>query len=125
MTNFIPHQYGIQAEYKACEFLKNQGLQFVTKNFRTPLGEIDLIMQDQEVLVFVEVRLRKNLGFGLGADSISSSKKKKLIQTATIYLQREKLLEKIACRFDVIAMTLVDKEIDKRVLWIRDAFQVE
>lgn len=125
MTNFIPHQLGKQAETLAIRFLRQQGLQLITTNYRTKFGEIDIIMQEQNKIVFVEVRLRKYLGYASGEDSIDQNKRKKIIQTAIIYLQREKLTEKIASRFDVVALAHKQNQIHSDVLWIRDAFRVE
>src|SRR5262245_60043324 len=114
---------GQHAEQQACQFLTNQGLKLVAKNFRTRCGEIDLIMRDEQKLVFIEVRYRKQGGYGSSADSISTLKQKRLIKSAAYYLQKHRLSHKIASRFDVIA---IDKTKEKNsITWIKDAFQVE
>ena len=94
-------QTGAKAEDDALAFLQAQGLKPVTRNFRCRSGEIDLIMQDGNTLVFVEVRKRKNRLYGGAAASITPAKQQKIIKTAYFYLQRYKTLP--ACRFDVVA----------------------
>lgn len=108
---------GQQTETKACAFLQKKGLLFVARNYRCQLGEIDLIMQDKETLVFVEVRYRHTAHFGDALDSVHAQKQKKIILTAQFYLQQHHLLEKQACRFDVLAYSG-----STDVIWIPDAF---
>lgn len=112
---------GSQAEQYAEHYLQEQGLKFVTRNYRCRYGEIDLIMQDQESIVFVEVRYRDKETHGSGVETITRSKKSKLLKTATVYLIEQKLWEKIPCRFDVISLASPNQEI----LWIKDAFGVQ
>lgn len=115
-------QIGTQAERQAEEYLYKQNLTLVKRNYRCRFGEIDLIMQDKQTLVFVEVRYRDKTVHGNAAETVQFSKRKKLIKAATFYLVQQKLWEKVACRFDVIAISpLPPTEID----WIKDAFSVE
>ena len=79
---------GQYAEQLACDHLEKEGLRLVQKNYHCPMGEIDLIMKDKEMLVFVEVRYRKNTQYGSGAESVNGPKQKKLLSTAMHYLQR-------------------------------------
>jgi putative endonuclease len=111
---------GEQTEVIACDFLKTKGMKYIEKNFHSRFGEIDLIMKDHDVLVFVEVRYRKSSHYGSAAESISSAKKKKLIKTALFYLHRHQLSEKIASRFDVVTIhgSLLNMEIE----WFPQAF---
>lgn len=111
---------GSRAENDACAFLVAQGLEFQTKNFRCPLGEIDLIMRDGEYLIFVEVRFRHDPDFGTSIETISKNKCQRIIRTALYYLQQEKLLDKVFCRFDVVGM-----DAENNLLWIKNAFEVE
>lgn len=97
-----PHlKSGIDAEAAAAIFLQNKGLKLLTKNYKTAFGEIDLIMQDRQTLVFVEVRLRKNERFGGASMSITPAKQQKLQRTAAHYLQ---INGEQACRFDAVLM---------------------
>lgn len=111
---------GRQAEQQACEHLRKKGLKLVQKNYRCTSGEIDLIMKDKEMLVFVEVRYRKDIHFGSGAETVNSQKQKKLISAALHYLQRHSS-SKQSCRFDVISTTNENRTEDLQ--WIQDAFQ--
>ncbi len=99
-----PHlQQGEQAEVACHLYLLQQGLKFVEKNFNCRLGEIDLIMHDKEMLVFIEVRFRKNTAFGGAAASITPTKQKKIRHTAELYLQQNTKYKN--ARFDVVAMS--------------------
>lgn len=110
---------GQHAEAEARDFLEQQGLKLVTANFSCKSGEIDLIMRDGEVLVFVEVRYRKLSGYGDGVESVTSSKRSKIIRTAKHYLLEQNLYDKVPCRFDVIAAS---PDVTQKLLWIKDAF---
>ena len=73
---------GAEAEQLALDFLQAKGLELVVKNFRTRRGEIDLIMRDNAILVFVEVRFRSNLNFGTAEESITAQKCQRLSSAA-------------------------------------------
>ncbi len=118
MSNEHLHK-GQKAEDLAEAFLQSKGMMTREKNFRCKLGEIDLIMQDQNQLVFVEVRLRSNPFFTNAAESVDRQKQRKIMNTASYYLQQKQLTDKVACRFDVIAIhqnTIRDSN------WIINAF---
>jgi putative endonuclease len=110
-------QQGDAAEALAAEYLKAQGLKHISSHYCSRFGEIDLIMQDKDTLVFIEVRLRKNSQFGGAAASINSSKQHKIVMTAEHYLQ---VHGNASCRFDAILMDSMDT---KHITWIKDAFQ--
>lgn len=109
-------QRGIEAEQQAEAYLDQRGLRAVARNYRTPRGELDLVMQDGETLVFVEVRYRKNTGFGGAAESVHRAKQQRVIAAAQHYLQRRRLMQS-ACRFDVVLLE------HGKISWIKDAFQ--
>ena len=108
---------GVIAEKKALTYLLGQGLSLLHQNYYCRFGEIDLIMLDQETLVFIEVRYRKNSDFGGALASINQSKQRKIIKTANYYLTQ--LTSEPYCRFDAIALN----ETDLSPLWVKDAFQ--
>jgi putative endonuclease len=112
-------QFGEQKEQQASEFLQAKGLQPVGRNFSCKCGEIDLIMRDNEVLVFVEVRYRQSDGYGSGLESITWQKQRKIIKTAQYYLLRNKLTD-AACRFDAVAIT--EQKGLLQFDWVKDAF---
>jgi putative endonuclease len=93
---------GRAGEDEALAYLQRTGLTLVERNFRCKGGEIDLIMKERSVLVFVEVRKRSDASYGGAAASVTSRKQARLILAAQIYLQRFKMPP--ACRFDVIAI---------------------
>lgn len=96
---------GAAAEQLACEYLLDQGLVLLGKNFRTRRGEIDLIMQDNEVLVFVEVRFRRSTTFGSAEESITRQKCARLTAAASAYMQHERCGENTLARFDAVALS--------------------
>ncbi|MCD6026302.1 MAG: YraN family protein [Solimicrobium sp.] len=93
---------GQEGEELALQYLNNNGLILVERNFRRTFGEIDLIMQDQATLVFIEVRSREKSQFGGAAASVTLAKQRRLTLAAQSYLKRYKQLP--PCRFDVIAI---------------------
>lgn len=99
-------ELGRQAEDQACRFLEQRGMRLLSKNFRCRFGEIDLIMQDDDMLVFVEVRFRRNQLFGGPLASITPEKQRRLLLTAQTYLQQHPVKGKHAgIRFDVVALS--------------------
>lgn len=116
---------GSSAESAAEKYLKQQGLAPVTRNFRSQRGEIDLIMEDRDVLVFVEVRYRKQHRFGSGAESVTYHKQQKLILAAHYFLTQHKKYRNRNCRFDVLSIT-TDPQPEGHQLqfnWIKNAFE--
>ena len=116
-------QAGLIAERQACDYLTRHGLLLRAKNYRFQAGEIDLIMQDKNELVFVEVRLRNNAAHADGLESVDENKQRKLILTATHYLQQHRLLDKVNCRFDVVGIAYPRNILT--VEWITDAFTTD
>lgn len=109
---------GKQAEQQACQFLQKQGLRFIEKNWRYFTGEIDLIMQDGEDIVFVEVRYRTNQHFGSPIETITQHKRYKLIKTSLCYLQQKNWLDR-NCRFDIVSLS------QKKLEWVKNAFTAD
>lgn len=111
-------EFGLNAEQKAYDYLVNQGLSLVTRNYRCRMGEVDLIMRERDVLVFIEVRARKSDYFGGAIASITRSKQKKLIHTALYYRCIHGYKEKDPFRFDVVGLQGTLNQIE----WIKSAF---
>lgn len=109
------------AENLACDYLQQQGLILLVRNFRSRYGEIDLIMRDDNTIVFAEVRARKQHNLVDSLQSVNASKQKKLIKTALYYLQINQKLMDYPARFDVIAIT--NSHTESHINWIKDAFQ--
>jgi putative endonuclease len=107
---------GREAESLAARYLESRGLRLIERNFRIRGGEIDLIMQDQRTLVFVEVRQRSRSDFGGAAASITLTKQRRLILAARHYLAGRPACD---CRFDCI---LID---GPKLEWLRHAFMAD
>jgi len=108
---------GAAYEKKARRYLEQQGLRFVATNVQMRGGEIDLIMADQQTIVFVEVRFRRNNHFGGAIASVTRLKQQRLLHAARIWLsQKNKSFDSVDCRFDVIAFT------GNNVEWLTNAF---
>ncbi len=115
---FSKRQIGNQYETLAKQFLLRRGLRFIEQNFLTKFGEIDLIFQQDETIVFVEVKYRKNDSFGSAAEMVTYAKMRKLIKTAHIWLSRRRHTgHNINYRFDVIAIHDSGRDIN----WIQNA----
>ena len=111
---------GRSAEIIAAAELGRRGYRIVASNYRCRLGEIDLVANEGDSLVFVEVRCKRTSEYGTPAESITASKMRKLVATAEHYLCEHALAD-VACRFDVVEVVSVDgKLVIKDV--IRDAF---
>lgn len=98
----------------------SEGLQPVTRNFRSRGGEIDLIMLHGNCLAFVEVRYRRSGRFWSPAATVDRRKQQKLIRTAAQYLATERYYSRHATRFDVVSVTGSD---GASIEWIQDAFR--
>jgi putative endonuclease len=111
---------GKAGEEEALRFLKSKGYKLLRQNYKTKLGEIDIIAQDRETLCFIEVKTRSSDMFGHPSEALTPAKQKKLSQLALIFLKEHNLIEKKA-RFDVVTiMHSKDKAIDFKL--IKDAF---
>ena len=108
---------GAQAESLAAQFLQLHGLTLLQRNYRCRYGEIDLIMLEGVVLVFVEVRLRSRSDFGGAAASIGPAKQGRLLRSAQHYLSTQKQIP--SCRFDALLFHTAD---GTEIEWIRNAF---
>lgn len=110
----LAQQAGGEAEDQAARFLERQGLAIVARNYRTRLGEIDIVAMDGPVMVFVEVRMRSSRGFGGAPESITAAKQRRITAAAARYLQE--LRRPPPCRFDVVLLQ------DGAPEWLRAAF---
>lgn len=114
---------GAAWERAARRELERAGLRLRAANVRYPFGELDLVMDHGEVLVFVEVRYRKGNGFGGGAASVDARKRARLARAASAYLAATPILARRACRFDVVSIG--GDAAAPRFDWIRDAFTLD
>lgn len=108
------------AEDLALRYLQKQNLTLLKRNFRSRFGEIDLIMQDKNTIIFIEVRSRKNNVFLNPIETIDYSKKNKIIKTSQIFMQKTPSSRHFDWRFDVI--TLTGRGHERKIEWIKAAF---
>ncbi len=113
--NFYKKFLGRAGELKAAEFLKNEGYKILKTNYKTHLGEIDIIAKDGEYIVFVEVKTRSTEDFGLPSEAVNARKIDKYYLVASEYLQRQNKMDSL-CRFDVVEIE------DGKINHIIDAF---
>ena len=111
---------GTLSEDLACAHLRDAGLTLLARNVQCRHGEIDLIMLDGDIVVFVEVRYRRGGRFGDGIDSVGANKRARLQKAAAVYLAGEPRLARRACRFDVVAVS--GSPAQPAFDWLRNAF---
>ncbi len=97
------NKVGVSGERKAKEYLTKNKYKILCCNYKTPLGEIDIIAKQKDVIVFVEVKTRTNTNFGLPRESVTTYKQNKIKQVATQFLQKNNLINS-KVRFDVIGI---------------------
>jgi putative endonuclease len=112
---------GARYEDLALAHLERAGLVSIARNYTCRYGEIDLVMRDRDVVVFVEVRYRRAGGFGDGIDSVTAGKRAKLVRAAGAFLADHPRLASAACRFDVLAIG--DGAGAPSIDWRRNAFE--
>src|SRR6476659_4077881 len=94
---------GQRAERLAADHLRSLGLRLVETNYTCKGGEIDLVCEDGDTLVFVEVRARSSASFGAPEETVRAVKQRRLIHAARHYLTTRRCEDR-ACRFDVVAV---------------------
>jgi putative endonuclease len=95
---------GKEGERIAELFLKKKGYKLVERNYRCAAGELDLVMLDRRVIVFVEVKTRTGSGYGTPLEAVAVRKQKKMIYVAEFFLSAKKLSQREA-RFDVVGVS--------------------
>ncbi|MEH6635597.1 MAG: YraN family protein [Halioglobus sp.] len=113
---------GDDYETRASQWLQDQGLSLLARNFAGKTGEIDIIAQHNNHLVFLEVRARSNLRFASAAASVDKRKQQRIMLTAQLFLQRHPKFANMPCRFDVITFEPRSPSSDSEIRWIRGAF---
>ncbi len=115
---------GQHYECLAKNYLLESGLSLLKQNYRCRFGEIDLIMCDQEVLCFIEVKFRKNQAFGGAASAIPRQKQKKIVKSALVFISENRKLAQRSMRFDAFLVQQQENS-DHSVNWIQSAFYAE
>jgi putative endonuclease len=120
----MPHprqQYGEAGEALAARLLRKKGYKIIETNYRTPLGEIDLIARDGDAIVFVEVKARRSLHFGNPKGAVTPRKQRKISMVALYYLKATRQSQSKA-RFDVVAIHSAVQPPEVEI--IRNAFEL-
>ena len=102
---------GSSGERIAEEYLKKEGYDILARNFRTRLGEIDIVASKDEYLVFVEVKARKSEAYGFPSESVTYAKQRKISMVASQYIKLNMYFG-AAVRFDVVEVYLTEGRIN-------------
>ena len=121
MDNINIGKYG---EGLACKYLESKGYKIKERNYRTFLGEIDIVCEYKKNIIFVEVKTRRSDKFGYPEEAINFIKQRKIIKNALCYLSKYHLWGENCC-FDVVLVRISkDKDI-KSIKHIRNAFYLD
>ena len=115
---------GEWGENQARCHLETRGYVFIERNFRVSEGEIDLVMQDGDIVVFVEVKTRTSDNFGAPEESVSKAKRQRLQRAAWIYLQEQEMLDAF-WRIDVVAIEATPNWTIRRIDHYPGAFDID
>ena len=114
-------QVGDYYESLACAYLKKNGAKVIDRNYRALRGEIDIIAMDGKYLSFIEVKYRRDSGFGSPEDAVTFSKQRQICKLSKLYLYSKNKSFDIPIRYDVIAITDIDNTATIR--WYKNAFE--
>ena len=119
---FARIESGKKGEEEAVSYLRKNGYKIIERNYRTKLGEIDIIADDKGVISFVEVRSKNSPWFGLPEETINKKKKAQISKTALAYIKQCNLMDK-SCRFDVVCIQGVGSP-EPEIRLIKNAFEL-
>jgi len=116
---------GREAESISASYLEEQGIALLSRNYRGPVGEIDIVGIDSGVICFIEVRSRQSSAFIHPIETISPVKQRRIIKTAVAFLMQEYdgRFQTYPCRFDVVVLIVPILGLPK-ITWIKDAFRL-
>ncbi|MCA9401765.1 MAG: YraN family protein [Candidatus Omnitrophica bacterium] len=120
--SFSNQETGNYGENLAVQYLENQGLKILERNYRSHYGEIDIIAIDQQCLCFVEVKTRSSHHYGSPIEAVHPRKQQRILRTAYCYIQ-ESEDESPQRRFDIVTVDL-SREWDPVIEYFPDAFEV-
>ncbi len=123
MTNWSAtrNNLGKIGEALACAYLKRNGYEILERNYKTKIGEIDIVARDGKVLVFVEVKTRQSDLYGLPEEAINAKKMHKLTLLAELYISEKRLYQSKA-RFDIVSILMDGGSGSKSIRLIKNAF---
>jgi len=114
---------GQTGEAAAKRHLKRRGLKFLTANFRSPRGEIDLIFRDRDCLVFIEVKTRSSEDWGRPASAVDRERRWRLTRAGLDYLRKLKN-PRVKVRFDIVEV-LLDGATVREIRHLENSFPME
>jgi putative endonuclease len=114
---------GKDGEARARKYLKKKKYKILEQNYRSRLGEIDIIATCKDVLIFIEVKTRSSDAFGSAIEAVDKKKQRHIIKVAEGFLQERSLGDDINIRFDVVGVEFRDNGI--RIEHIEDAFNID
>jgi len=112
---------GRKGEDIASQFLRKKGYKIIGRNYKTNLGEIDIIAKDADTIVFIEVKTRADNSFAHPFESVHAKKRQKLKNLALLYMKKQK--KEFPARFDVLSIVLKANG-PHEIEHIKDAFEV-
>ena len=113
---------GRKGEELAADLLKDSGYKILYRNYRTKLGEIDIIAKDKETVCFIEVKTRSSDRFGCGSEAVLRLKQRQIAKAALSFLKEKQFLDKKA-RFDVVSLDC--SSLEPKLDLIKDAFELD
>src|SRR5215813_13663764 len=119
----LSHQHGTLGERAAKKHLKQQGLKFLTANFRSDRGEVDLVFRDDGCLVFVEVKTRSSEDWVRPAAAVNKERRQRLSRAALDYLRLLKNPQ-VKLRFDIVEVLLEEGAV-REVRHLPNTFAME
>lgn len=102
---------GKTGEDIACSYLKQNGYKIMDRNYKTDIGEIDIVCTDTKTLIFVEVKARSTEDFGYPSEAVTYHKRQKINQVSSQYIKQFRLFD-VAVRFDVIEVYMAQREVN-------------
>lgn len=118
-----PREKGDSAEDIAADYLTERGYRIRDRNSKAAAGEIDLVAEKGRLLVFVEVRYRRSVGFGSPEETVTPAKQRRVVLSALEYACRHKLLDQRVIRFDVLSVLRTRQ--GPRIEHLEDAFDAD
>jgi putative endonuclease len=115
---FLNRLLGARGERAAARYLRARGMRILVKGYRARRGEVDLIARDGDVLVFVEVKARRQ---GSPVEAVTPEKERRITLTALRFMRRYRIVEQ-RCRFDIVSIVWPDDHRPPVIEHYRNAF---
>ena len=122
LRGWLARLFGNQGERMAARYLRKQGFKVIARQYRSPLGELDLVALDGPCVVFVEVKTRRSRDAGHPVEAVDRHKQTQLTRVALAFLKQKRLLEQPA-RFDIVAIVWPADSAEPEITHYRNAFE--